>query len=177
VINRYHKFVKPAFEEFIKPTRKFADVIIPRGSENRAAIKLVANHLIYQLGKAYPGKTNIITPNSLFTTINEIIDPKHQFYHNKIRVTRDNSQVETLKQIFEDFIKDADKTSIYSSLFIDLMMNNLLTIFTNNEERVEKHDLVFTELDDSLKLEFKDYKTIAYFQTSILTESDLEMPL
>lgn len=27
-------FVKPAFEEFCLPTKKFADVIIPRGADN-----------------------------------------------------------------------------------------------------------------------------------------------
>lgn len=27
-------YVKPAFEEFCLPTKKFADVIIPRGADN-----------------------------------------------------------------------------------------------------------------------------------------------
>lgn len=27
-------FVKPAFEEFCSPTKKYADVIIPRGADN-----------------------------------------------------------------------------------------------------------------------------------------------
>jgi uridine kinase len=31
---QYQKFVKPAFDEFIRPMVKFADVIIPRGVEN-----------------------------------------------------------------------------------------------------------------------------------------------
>ncbi|KAF2355855.1 Phosphoribulokinase/uridine kinase [Trinorchestia longiramus] len=34
VLNQYTKLVKPAFEEFCLPTKKFADVIIPRGAEN-----------------------------------------------------------------------------------------------------------------------------------------------
>lgn len=29
VITQYTKFVKPAFDQFIAPSRKFADVIIP----------------------------------------------------------------------------------------------------------------------------------------------------
>lgn len=32
VLTQYMKFVKPAFEEFCLPTKKFADVIIPRGN-------------------------------------------------------------------------------------------------------------------------------------------------
>lgn len=34
VINQYIKYVKPAFEEFCQPTKKYADVIIPRGADN-----------------------------------------------------------------------------------------------------------------------------------------------
>jgi uridine kinase len=34
VLQQYHRFVKPAFDEFIYPTMKYADVIIPRGKEN-----------------------------------------------------------------------------------------------------------------------------------------------
>ncbi|XP_048524616.1 uridine-cytidine kinase isoform X2 [Dendroctonus ponderosae] len=34
VLNQYMNFVKPAFEEFCSPTKKFADVIIPRGADN-----------------------------------------------------------------------------------------------------------------------------------------------
>ncbi|XP_021934269.1 probable uridine-cytidine kinase isoform X3 [Zootermopsis nevadensis] len=34
VLNQYMYFVKPAFEEFCSPTKKYADVIIPRGADN-----------------------------------------------------------------------------------------------------------------------------------------------
>jgi len=45
VIKQYTTFVKPAFEEFCLPTKKHADVIIPRGAENTVAISLVAQHI------------------------------------------------------------------------------------------------------------------------------------
>ncbi|KAK9499094.1 hypothetical protein O3M35_003604 [Rhynocoris fuscipes] len=34
VLNQYMNYVKPAFEEFCLPTKKHADVIIPRGADN-----------------------------------------------------------------------------------------------------------------------------------------------
>lgn len=34
VLNQYDQFVKPSFEEFCQPTKKYADMIIPRGAEN-----------------------------------------------------------------------------------------------------------------------------------------------
>ncbi|KAG6460787.1 hypothetical protein O3G_MSEX012215 [Manduca sexta] len=45
VLNQYMNFVKPAFEEFCLPTKKFADVIIPRGADNLVAIDLIVQHI------------------------------------------------------------------------------------------------------------------------------------
>ncbi len=45
ILSYYQKFVKPAFEEFCLPTKKYADVIIPRGVENNVAINLIVQHL------------------------------------------------------------------------------------------------------------------------------------
>ncbi|XP_022900015.1 uridine-cytidine kinase isoform X2 [Onthophagus taurus] len=45
VLNQYMNFVKPAFEEFCSPTKKFADVIIPRGADNIVAIDLIVHHI------------------------------------------------------------------------------------------------------------------------------------
>lgn len=45
VLTQYTEFVKPAFEEFCLPTKKYADVIIPRGGENKVAIGLIVQHI------------------------------------------------------------------------------------------------------------------------------------
>lgn len=45
VLHQYITFVKPAFEEFCQPTKKYADVIIPRGHENTVAIDLIVQHI------------------------------------------------------------------------------------------------------------------------------------
>jgi len=45
VLATYANFVKPAFEEFCLPTKKYADVIIPRGSDNIVAIGLIVQHI------------------------------------------------------------------------------------------------------------------------------------
>lgn len=41
VIDQYLTTVRPAYLEFIEPTKRFADVIIPEGGQNRVAIDLV----------------------------------------------------------------------------------------------------------------------------------------
>uniref|UniRef100_A0A4W5MYG1 uridine/cytidine kinase n=1 Tax=Hucho hucho TaxID=62062 RepID=A0A4W5MYG1_9TELE len=45
VLTQYITFVKPAFEEFCLPTKKCADVIIPRGADNLVAINLIVQHI------------------------------------------------------------------------------------------------------------------------------------
>lgn len=45
ILNQYFKFVKPAFEEYIQPSMKHADLIVPRGVENTVAINLIVNHV------------------------------------------------------------------------------------------------------------------------------------
>uniref|UniRef100_A0A165WNT3 uridine/cytidine kinase n=1 Tax=Daucus carota subsp. sativus TaxID=79200 RepID=A0A165WNT3_DAUCS len=56
---QYAKFVKPAFDDFILPSKKYADVIIPRGGDNHVAIDLIVQHIRTKLGqhelcKIYP---------------------------------------------------------------------------------------------------------------------------
>lgn len=51
VLHQYIQFVKPAFEEFCLPTKKFADVIIPRGPDNKIAIDLISQHITEYLSQ------------------------------------------------------------------------------------------------------------------------------
>lgn len=41
VIDRYQKVLKPMHMEFIEPTKRYADVIIPQGGHNRRAINML----------------------------------------------------------------------------------------------------------------------------------------
>lgn len=45
VLDQYFKFVKPSYDEFIRPTMKHADIIIPQGAHNQVAIDLVLLNL------------------------------------------------------------------------------------------------------------------------------------
>ena len=41
VIERYTKTVKPMYLQFIEPSKRYADVIIPQGGHNRVAIDVL----------------------------------------------------------------------------------------------------------------------------------------
>ncbi|PSS10813.1 hypothetical protein M430DRAFT_37011 [Amorphotheca resinae ATCC 22711] len=44
-IKQWFGFVKPNFERYVEPQRKVADVIVPRGVENRVAITMVVQYI------------------------------------------------------------------------------------------------------------------------------------
>ncbi|VDP65367.1 unnamed protein product [Schistosoma curassoni] len=46
VLDSYFKYVKPAFEEFCLPTKKYADVILPRAPDNHVGVDLITEHLL-----------------------------------------------------------------------------------------------------------------------------------
>lgn len=48
VIDRYLKVLKPMHEEFIEPTKRYADLIIPMGGSNKQAIEIMRSHIIHR---------------------------------------------------------------------------------------------------------------------------------
>ena len=45
VISQYVNTVKPMHEEFVEPTKKFADIIVPRGGHNTVAINIIVERI------------------------------------------------------------------------------------------------------------------------------------
>ena len=45
VLQRYEKTVRPSHLQFIEPTKRFADIIIPQGGKNQIAIQILTNHI------------------------------------------------------------------------------------------------------------------------------------
>lgn len=41
VLNQYENFVRPMHLEFVEPSKRYADIIIPRGGENSVALEMV----------------------------------------------------------------------------------------------------------------------------------------
>ncbi|KAI4348301.1 hypothetical protein L6164_009037 [Bauhinia variegata] len=96
VLEQYAKFVKPAFDDFILPSKKYADVIIPRGGDNHVAIDLIVQHIGTKLGqhdlcKIYP---NVYVIQSTFqirgmhTLIRDRNISKHDFVFYSDRLIR-----------------------------------------------------------------------------------------
>ncbi len=45
ILTQYRETVKPMHEQFVEPSKKYADIIIPRGGENTTGIAILQEHL------------------------------------------------------------------------------------------------------------------------------------
>ncbi|GMI93972.1 uridine kinase/uracil phosphoribosyltransferase 1, uridine/cytidine kinase 1, URIDINE KINASE-LIKE 1 [Hibiscus trionum] len=96
VLEQYAKFVKPAFDDFILPSKKYADVIIPRGGDNHVAIDLIVQHIHTKLGqhdlcKIYPNAYVIQSTfqiRGMHTLIRDREISKHDFVFYSDRLIR-----------------------------------------------------------------------------------------
>lgn len=96
VLDQYSKFVKPAFDDFILPTKKYADIIIPRGGDNHVAIDLIVQHIRTKLGQHDLCKIcpNLYVIQSTFqirgmhTLIRDAKTTKHDFVFYSDRLIR-----------------------------------------------------------------------------------------
>ncbi len=50
VLDRYHKTVKPMHLQFIEPTKRYADIIVPQGGNNTVAINVLSTIIKQRLG-------------------------------------------------------------------------------------------------------------------------------
>jgi hypothetical protein len=88
VIERYHKFVKPAYNSFIKPTKVYADIIIPRGGSNTIAIDLINYYLKYKLTNVFPE-----------TVQNFVIEKLNNFKDNENKENKENDNILLLEKL------------------------------------------------------------------------------
>ena len=46
VIEQYYKSVRPMHIEFVEPTKKYADIIIPEGGQNKVAVDILRTKIM-----------------------------------------------------------------------------------------------------------------------------------
>ena len=51
VLDQYEATVKPSYDQYVQPTKRHADIVIPRGAENEVAIDLVTGKIAQHLSR------------------------------------------------------------------------------------------------------------------------------
>merc|ERR1712223_931923 len=90
VLFQYTNLVKPAFEEFCLPTKKHADVIIPRGADNKVAISLISEHVNDIIRKNGKGRRR---PSHLSRSHQTLAHSVSVTYYDDVVNTGENSAI------------------------------------------------------------------------------------
>jgi len=64
ILHQYCEYVKPAFEDFCLPTKKYVDIILPKGRENLVAINLISQHIHDLLSGSVSSRLNRLSIDS-----------------------------------------------------------------------------------------------------------------
>ena len=108
ILYQYNKFVKPAFDELIKPTMNHANLIIPGRAENAVAIRFIVQNMKLQLARLKEMK-KLMNNNAYYADIldscwvnikknNQDSDELRLYQSDKIIFLMDqNARVECLK--------------------------------------------------------------------------------
>lgn len=56
VLDQYENFVRPMHLQFVEPSKRYADVIVPEGGHNRVAIDLIQTKIAAVLMQRFPGE-------------------------------------------------------------------------------------------------------------------------
>ena len=145
VLDRYLTFVKPAFDMYIKPTRKYADFVIPQDNFSSIPVEIISQHLTNTvLGDKQ--QTNRIDKNKTY----KIDDLKSQSYYydpqiSCLSIVKEEKDIIKFNKII-NYIINREKTSYYS-IYSKVIVKYLLeTQKKNNKEELHTYYLDETQL-------------------------------
>ena len=170
--------IKPKYNQYILPTKKYADVILPNSTGHETAVKIITNYLKILFDKILNNKTG-----SIFSFLNEVVDPKYVFIKDNLKVLneKDKTSIEFLKDVFEEFInnnQDEEFIELVRQKLMEeiqtLLENHLKEKFINNQ--APHIDYVIFDSDKVEDIIFQKEKIIVFFKTSIMNNKDVEIP-
>ena len=82
VVERYLEVLKPMHEQFIEPTKRFADIIIPQGGENTRGISILRNYIEGLVPKEGNRNKAIPRPFSWLFLIKEVTSQPNSLLNN-----------------------------------------------------------------------------------------------
>jgi len=140
VLKSYNRFVKPAFVEFVKPTMKYADIIVPKGAKNEIAIKFIVQNLKNQLQEHGVVDLFVIkNPQAEHMDLATVEDTKEineEFSKTSgvIKAVQHKDKLNTYDHILRKFVLQKDK-NLYP-IFFETMAKDLLKRFKDANENL-----------------------------------------
>uniref|UniRef100_G3U5J8 Uridine-cytidine kinase n=1 Tax=Loxodonta africana TaxID=9785 RepID=G3U5J8_LOXAF len=123
VIKQYNKFVKPAFDQYIQPTMRLADIVVPRGRGNTVAIDLIVQHVHSQEEVMV-----ICVPRAALASAHQC-HPLPQ----TLSVLKSTPQVRGMHTIIRDKETSRDEFIFYSKRLMRLLIEHALSFLPFQE--------------------------------------------
>lgn len=118
ILDQYLRFVKPSYDNFVRPTASYADIIVP-GSNNAVAIDLISAHIQRQLEeRANQFRQKLAIPHLYFSSGSGASTPETRTDDLDLKVLPQTPQLEGIFTILrsratsrQDFVFFADRLS------------------------------------------------------------------
>ncbi|TNV84493.1 hypothetical protein FGO68_gene5304 [Halteria grandinella] len=137
VLKAYNRFVKSAYDEYIKPTMKYSDIIVPKGGENQIAIAFITENLQNKLrDRAGVRKQNIVYERLPF----EIVESSDKQEHLTVPLVNDPLIEKILLKMLNG--QDLDFHPIYFST----LAASLLKLFKQTNQSYNSEEWEFLPL-------------------------------
>eukprot|EP01105_Mastigella_eilhardi_P008852 TRINITY_DN2120_c5_g1_i1.p1 TRINITY_DN2120_c5_g1~~TRINITY_DN2120_c5_g1_i1.p1 ORF type:complete len:503 (+),score=156.16 TRINITY_DN2120_c5_g1_i1:60-1511(+) len=123
VLQRYERFVKPAFLKYILPTKKIADIIVPTSDKTEVVIDLIFKRIDKELRE-----------RNWYPQLEEVCDatrPKNLY------VLPENPQIKALQTILMDRETSHDDFVFHSDRLVSLVIEHALTFLPYHDLSVE----------------------------------------
>ncbi|KAH6889157.1 uridine kinase family-domain-containing protein [Thelonectria olida] len=121
VIKQWFGFVKPNFEKFVEPQRKVADLIVPRGIENRVALEMMVQFIEKKLFEKSRHHREALSRLEAACKESPLSD--------RVVVLHDTPQLMFMKTILQDIDTSAEDFIFYfdrlASLILEQALNNV----------------------------------------------------
>ncbi|KAK0427830.1 hypothetical protein QR680_010445 [Steinernema hermaphroditum] len=133
VLQQYKEFVKPAFDSFIAPCMKIADIIVPRGGDNYVAIDLILRQITQQLAeRGYDAS------KSFFHQRQEMshFEASEELPENLV-VVKETPQVKGLHTFIRNRDTYRDEFIFYSERLMRILVETAMTHMTYEKVSVE----------------------------------------
>ena len=157
VIERYFRFVKPAFDIYILPTKKYADFVIQQDNLSSLPIEIVSHKIIANDLIIKKEVRDRMKRKESEVTINEDFQSKKYFYDPKIKELSVVNSDEDIKKFNKIIYHVIYKLKIsYFSIYCTTIVNYLLNQHKiKNKENLRSIFVEITDINEIKKLKEK----------------------
>ena len=149
VLDRYLTFVKPAFDMYIKPTRKYADFVIPQGNFSSIPVEIISQHLTntvldiqQQKNKSEKNKINKLSPEESKSKL---------YFCNAIVQYLLETQKKNNKEGIHNYFFDETQLQNY------IIMKEAIKFEKGNNCIISIFAPILLQLNEKFKNDFKDF--------------------